>query len=141
MTDNFDAKHGGKLAFGFGVVNAVTNKTNEDLTVADVSQGTLSRMPHAGSVIGITVKPSADVSAGTVTFKGHEDGTEFTEGSAPAPVLNATNSQGSQVEIRPGLVNFDAGANLGVSYTSTTDAAPTNTNDYSVQLIVQFDPV
>lgn len=139
--DTFDAKKFGAIvAIPYGVLNAVTNQTNTDLTVADVGQNTLSVMPKSGSVVGLSVQSSAEVTAAGATFKAHADGTEFTQASAPAPVLNTTNTQQSFVTVRPNLLTFDAGEGLGVSYTTTTDCAPTNTNDYSAVLFVQLDP-
>ena len=141
MVDSYDGKKfGSALAIPYGVLNAVTNQTNTDLTVADVGQNTLSVMPQSGSVVGLSVQASAEVTAAGATFKAHEDGTEFAQASAPAPVLNTTNTQQSYANARAGLLSFAAGAGLGVSYTTTTDCAPTNTNDYSAVLFVQLDP-
>lgn len=139
--DYFDGKKfGSVVAIPYGVLNAVTNQTNTDLTVADVGQNTLSVMPMSGSVVGLSVQSSAAVTVAGATFKAHEDGTEFAQASAPAPVLNTTNTQQSYATVRPNLLAFDAGAGLGVSYTTTTNCAPTNTNDYSAVLFVQLDP-
>ncbi len=142
MGDEFNAgKYGAILALPFGVANAVTNQTNTDLTVADVSADTLHLMPKSGSVVGISIHASAAVTAGTVSFRAQKDGTEFAQTGYPNPGLESvTNSQESYASIRPGVLTFSAGDALGVSYTSSTDAAPTNTNDYSVLLFVQLDP-
>lgn len=133
-------KFGAFFSLLFGVANAVTNKTAEDIALADAAGNTLMVMPKSGSVVGVMVRASAAVTAGTVTFKPQKDGTEFAQSGAPAPVLNATNGAESYASIRPGVLTFIAGEAVGVSYTSTTDAAPTNTNDYSVVLMVQLDP-
>lgn len=141
MGDEFDAgKYGAIVAIHYSVANAVTNKTNEDLTRP--GGNSLAIMPKGGSVVGISAKPSAPLTDGTVTFKAQKEGTEFAEIGAPAPVLNKTApaDTGTYGSIRPGVLTFAAGAGLGVSYTSSTDATPTNTNDYDVDLWVQLDP-
>lgn len=143
MGDEFNAgKFGAAVALQFGVANAVTNKTNEDIAAADVSGNTLATMPKSGSVVGISIKSSAELSAGTVTFRAHKDSTEFAQSGYPAPVLTsvAGTKDATYARIRPGVLVFDADDEIGVSYTSTTDAAPTNTNDYAVVLWVQLDP-
>lgn len=143
MGDEFNAgKYGAIFPLAYGVANAATNKTNEDIGVGDLGANTLYNMPKAGSVVGISVYASAAVTAGTATFRAQKDGTEFAQSGYPAPVLNSTagTSQETYVSIRPGVLTFSADEALGVSYTSTTDMAPTNTNDFSVLLWVQLDP-
>ena len=140
MTDYFDPKFGAIVPIPFGVANGVTNKTNEDLAGPGADANTLVLMPKSGSIVGISVQASAAVTAGTVTFRAHKDGTEFPQSGYPAPVLNATNGNESHASIRPGALTFAAGDALGVSYTSSTDAAPTDSNDYGAILWVQLDP-
>lgn len=124
------------VAIPFSVANAVTNATNVDL--AGAGGNTLVAMPKAGSVVGIAVSASADLTAGSATVKAHKASTEFTEASAIALTLNDTN-QRSYSFIRRGAVKFAAGDTIGVSYSSTTDMAPTNTNDLDALLFVMFD--
>lgn len=143
MGDEFNAgKYGAIVALEYGVANAVTNKTAEDLTVGAPGAGTLYTMPKSGSVVGISIRASAAVTAGTVSFAAQKDGTEFAQTGFPNPTLNSTagTSQESYASIRPGVLTFDADEALGVSYTSSTDMAPTNTNDFDVLLFVQLDP-
>jgi hypothetical protein len=142
MGDEFNAgKYGSIVALPFGVANAVTSKTNEDLTVSDATYvNTLYVAPKGGSIVGISVQASAAVTVNSATFRAHEDGTEFAQTGYPAPVLNTTNTTQTYVSIRPGVLTFSAGAGLGVSYTSTTNMAPTNTNDFAALLFVQLDP-
>ena len=144
MGDEFDAgKFGAVVALQFGVANAVTNKTAEDLVASDASGNTGGvLMPKSGSVVGISVKASAAVTAGSVSFAAHADGTEFAQTGFPNPTLNSTTGQTdeSYATIRPGVLTFSADEAIGVSYTSSTDMAPTNTNDFSVTLWVQLDP-
>lgn len=143
MGDEFNAgKYGAIVAIEYSVANAVTNKTNEDMVLAGATNS-LAVMPKAGSVIGISVQASAEVTAGTVTFRAHKDGTEFAQSGYPAPILDDGTSgatQQSYASIRPGILTFSAGEGIGVSYTSTTDAAPTNTNDYNALVFCQLDP-
>jgi hypothetical protein len=142
MGDEFSEKFGNEFNLQFGVLNAVTNKTNEDLALADVGLNTSMVMPKSGSVIGIGVKASANVTAGTVSFAAHKDGTEFAQSGFPNPTLNSTagTSNETYATIRPGVLVFSADEAIGVSYTSSTDAAPTDSNDYSVTLYYQLDP-
>ena len=141
MTDIFDAgKFGAIVALPFQVANAVTSATNTDLTVPG-GANTLYVMPHAGSVVGISVKASADVTAGSANFRAHKASTEFADSGYPNPTLDATNSNASYAKVNHGALRFAAGNSIGVSYSSTTDAAPTNTNDYDVLLFVSLDPI
>lgn len=144
MGDEFNAgKYGAVFPLVYGVANAVTNKTNEDLTLSDATyNNTLATMPYSGSVVGISVQASAAVTAGTVSFRAQKDGTEFAQSGYPNPTLNSTagTSQESYASIRPGVLTFSADEAIGVSYTSSTDMAPTNTNDFAVLLFVQLDP-
>lgn len=140
MADYYDpAKFGAIIPLHYQVANAVTNAANVDLTVPG-GANTLQTMPVAGSVVGISVKASANVTAGDATFRAHKAGTEFADTGYPAPVLNATNSNATYVSVRPGFIKFAAGDAVGVSYSSSTDAAPTNTNDYEAILFVQLNP-
>jgi uncharacterized protein YuzE len=143
MSDTFDAgKHGAIVGFQFGVANATTEQTATDLATADISGNTLITMPKSGSVVGISVNASAEVTAGTVTFAAHKDSTEFAQSGYPNPGLSsaAAVTNESYASVRPGVLTFSAGEAVGVSYTSSTDMAPTDTNDFSVVLFVQFDP-
>jgi hypothetical protein len=140
MGDEYNAgKFGAIYAVEFAVANAVTNKTNEDILLAG-GVNSLAVQPKSGSVVGISVQASAEVTAGTATFRAHKDGTEFAQSGYPAPALDTTNTQQSYGSIRPGVLVFSAGEGIGVSYTSTTDAAPTNTNDYNALVFCQLDP-
>ena len=143
MGDEFNAgKYGGIVALVFGVANAATSKTAEDLTFSDATyNNTLATMPKGGSVVGVSVQASAAVTAGSVTFAAHKDGTEFAQSGFPNPELESvTNDTESYASIRPGVLTFDAGNALGVSYTSDATLAPTNTNDFAAILWVQMDP-
>ena len=143
MGDEFNAgKYGGIVAFVFGVANAVASQTNTDLTLSDATYvNTLATMPKSGSVVGVSIAVSAAVTAGSVNFRAHKDGTEFAQSGYPAPELESvTNDQKSFASLRPGVLTFDAGDALGVSYTSDATYAPTNTNDFAAILWVQLDP-
>jgi hypothetical protein len=141
MGDEFNAgKYGAIVPLQFGVLNAVTNQTATDLGEPSVAANTLYVMPKSGSVVGISVQSSAAVTAGSATFRAHKDGTEFAQSGYPAPVLDTTNPSQSYASIRPGVLTFSAGEGLGISYASLDTMAPTNTNDFSATLFVQFDP-
>jgi hypothetical protein len=126
MADTFNPKFGAIVALPFSVADAVTNQSNVDLA-SKATGGTLVTMPAAGSILGISVSASANVTAGTATFRAHKASTEFAETGYPAPQLNSTagSSNGTYASIRPGAIKFAAGDKIGVSYTSTTDCAPT----------------
>ena len=143
MGDEFNAgKYGGIVALVYGVANAVASQTATDLTLSDATYvNTLATMPKSGSVVGVSVQTSAAVTAGSVTFQSHKDGTEFAQSGFPVATLESvTNDQESYASIRPGVLTFDAGDALGVSYTSDATLAPTNTNDFAAILWVQLDP-
>jgi len=135
MTGEFTTEHFG-FALPYAVANAVTNAADVDLTLT--GGNTLMVMPKAGSVIGIAVRATADLTAGSATFEAHKDGTEFADTSAPVLTLSDT-VQESYASVRRGALKFAAGEAIGVSYSSSTDAAPTNTNDYDAVLFVAFD--
>lgn len=138
MSDSFDAgKFGAIVPIVLNAVNATTNQTNTDMIFA--TGATLSVMPAAGSVVGISVGTSANCTAGSATFRAHSAGTEIAITGYPAPVIDATNSNASYATVRPGAITFSAGARLGVSYTSTTDMAPTDSNDFVAVLWVQLN--
>lgn len=140
MADTFSPKFGNVVALPFKVANAVASQTNVDLS--NDGGNTTYVMPHAGSVIGLSVRASADVTAGAVAFRGHSASTEFATTGYPAPALESvTNTNASYATIAPGAIRFAAGAKLGVSYTSDATMAPTNTNDFDCLLFVAFDPV
>jgi hypothetical protein len=143
MSDEFNAgKYGAIVAVEYAVANAVTNKTNEDVVLAG-GVNSLWVAPKGGSVVGISAQASAEVTAGSVTFRAQKDGTEFAQSGYPAPVLDDGTSGATQqtyASIRPGVLTFSAGEGIGVSYTSTTDAAPTDSNDYNVFVFMQLDP-
>lgn len=144
MADIYDAgKHGAIVALLYGVANAVASQTNTDLVAADISGNTLLIMPQNGSVVGLSVRASTAMTAGAVSFRAHKDGTEFSQSGYPNPALSsaAAVTNESYASIRPGVLTFSAGDGVGVSYTSDATFAPTNTNDFSVALFVQLDPL
>ena len=135
MTGELSPEHA-ILAYHFAVANAVTNQANTDLTRP--GGNTIAVMPKAGSVVGIQANASADLTAGSATLKAHKDGTEYADASAPTLTLSDT-VQESYASIRRGALTFAAGEGVGVSYSSSTDMAPTNTNDFDATLFVAFD--
>ena len=140
MGDEFNAgKFGAIVAVEFAVANAVTSKTNEDILLGG-GTNSLAVMPISGSVVGISVQASEEVTADSAIFRAHKDGTEFAQAGYPAPTLSTTATLQSYASIRPNVLTFDAGNGIGVSYTSTTDMAPTNTNDFNALVFCQLDP-
>ena len=141
MADFFDAgKFGAVVAVPFTFTDATTQMTNSDLTFAGGAL-TYYVAPAAGSIIGISANCAA-VTAGTITIKAHNAGTEFTDAGAPAPALSSTaDTNGTYVTARPGAATFDAGDTLGLSITTTTTLDPTNTLDVDAVLHVALNPV
>ena len=135
MTGELSPEHV-SVAIGYSVANAVTNAADVDLT--RTGGNTIAVMQKAGSIVGVSVNATADLTAGSVTFEVHKDGTEYAVASAPVLTLSDT-VQESYASVRRGALTFAAGEGIGVSYSSTTDAAPTNTNDYDALLFVAFD--
>ena len=141
MGDEFNAgKYGAICALQFSAANITASQTNTDLVLT--GGNTLVTMPYAGSVIGISVRLTAAVTAGTLSLRAHKDGTEFAHSGYPNPSLASTAgiSQESYASIRPGVLTFSADEGVGLSYTSDATMAPTNTNDIDAVLFVQFDP-
>ena len=141
MGDEFNAgKFGAIIAVDFFAANIVASQTNTDL--ARSAGNTLWTPPKSGSVVGITVNLTAQITAGTMSVRAHKDGTEFAQSGYPNPSLASTAgiSQESYASIRPGVLVFSADEGIGLSYTSDATMAPTNTNDVDATLLVQLDP-
>lgn len=144
MSDFVHPKHGNAVAIPFAVANAVTNQSNVDLAMA--GGNTLAVMPFAGSVVGLGVRASAEVTTGAATFKPHKGSTEYADVGSLALSIAATTDTTATGDLqtngscRPGVMKFAAGDTLGVSYSSATDLAPTNTNDFDAVLVVVFEP-
>lgn len=137
MADTFNPKFGPSLAIPFSKTNLTTGESNTDLVLG--GGGSLWVAPVAGSVVGISGRSAAALTAGTITIKSHAAGTEHTQSGAPSPVLSST-ATGSYAVARPRTVRFAAGDTLGVSVTTTTTLDPTNTADVDVFLYVELDP-
>lgn len=139
MADFDSGKHGSFVAIPFTLTNATTGLSNSDLVFAG-GAGTLVCMPNAGSVVGISGVTAA-ITAGTITLKAHNGGTEYADVSAPAPALSsAADTNGTYGTVRPNVLTFAAGDRLGISATTTTTLDPTNTLDVDAVLWIQLDP-
>lgn len=140
MADTFDAgKFGAIVAVPFTLTNATTGNSNTDLAVGG---GALTYFvaPVAGSIVAISANCAA-ITAGTITLRAHNAGTEFSDTGAPAPALSSTqDTNGTYASVRPGVLTFAAGATLGISATTTTTLDPTNTLDVDAFLFVQLNP-
>lgn len=137
--DTFHPKHGNAVNYQFKIADAVTAQTNVDLTLP--GGNSLIVAPMAGSVTGIGVKDTANITGGSIAFSPHKASTEFAQSGFPNPTLSSAAgvSAASYATVRPGVCTFAAGDTLGVSYTSSTDLAPSSTNDFDVVLYVKFD--
>ena len=138
-SDVFHPKFGNAVAIPFKVANAVTAQTAVDLSMD--GGNTLAVALHGGSVVGIGVVTNADITAGTIAFSPHKAGTEFAQSGFPNPTLSSAVgvSAASYASVRPGVCTFSDGDTLGVSYTSSTDMAPSSTNDFDVLLYVVYN--
>lgn len=139
MASAFDPKFGPVVPFLFSVANCTTNQSNVDL--APSSGTTLIGMPSAGSVVGISVTSTDNVSGGSAIFRAHSASTEFASTGYPVATIDATNSNVTYATANPGAVRFAAGARVGLSITTATDLTPTNTADFNAVLFVVFDPI
>jgi hypothetical protein len=138
--DAFDPKHGQLVGFPFFATNIVTAATNTDMAVGQATV-TLLTMPKAGSIVGLSVDTNAAVTGGTCTFTPHKSSTEYAASGYPAPVLASTTgvTLASYVAVRKGICTFSAGDSVGVSYTTSTDLAPSSTNEVNAVLWVLFN--
>ena len=138
MGGKFDTIHGPTLAIPFTFTNATTGESDSDFTFAG-GAGSLVPQPVAGSVVGVGIRASAAITAGTMTVKVHKDGTEYPDESAPAPALDS-DAQESYASVRPSVLTFAAGEAVGLSLTTTTTLDATNTLDIDGLLYIQLDP-
>ncbi len=138
MADTFNAeKFGAFLTIPFSKTNLTTGASNEDLLLG--SGSTLWVAPAAGSVVALSSRSAAAITAGTITASVQAAGTERTEAASPVNVLSSA-AQTHYDTAAPGLVSFVAGATLGISVTTTTTLDPTNTLDVDGFLVVQLNP-
>lgn len=143
-SDYVNAKHGSVIAIPFTIENATASTTAVDLALAG-GNCTLVPMPFDGSIIGISARASTAIDTGKATFQAHKDGTEFADQSALAVTISATTDTTSDADletqgsVRPGVMRFTAGEAIGVSYTSSTDMDPTNSNDFDVILFAVLE--
>lgn len=136
--DNYNAgRHGAIIAIPFVLTNATTGLANSDLVLGGAT--TLLTLPWSGSVIGISARASAALTAGTITLKAHAASTEYTQTGLPAPVISSA-AQSSYASVRPSVLTFAAGGTVGISATTTTTLDATNTLDVDAFLYVQLDP-
>lgn len=141
MADTFHPKFGPTVALSFNVSNVDTAATNTDLTLAD-GVSSLVIMPYAGSIVGLTIGASTNVTAGTVAFNAHKESAEYAQASSLLTTLTtaAGSSNRGYTSVRSGVLTFAAGEGIGVSVSSATNVAAT-TVDYSAILWVQLNPV
>ncbi len=138
MADTFNAeKFGAYLTIPFSKTNLTTGASNEDLALA--GGGTLYVAPYSGSVVALSSRSAAAITAGTITVSVHAASTELTQAASPTNALSSA-AQATYDTAAPGLVSFAAGATLGISVTTTTTLDPTNTLDVDGFLVVQLNP-
>jgi hypothetical protein len=140
MADTFDPKFGAFVSIPFVKSNVDTASTNLDFTHGS-GVNSLAVMPYAGSVVSLSVKGNANVTAGTVAFSVHKEGTEYTAVSSILATMTtaAGASNIAYGTVRQGVMTFAAGEGIGVSVSSATNLAAT-TIDFDALLIVCFNP-
>jgi hypothetical protein len=143
-SDFVNSKHGNVVAIPFTIENATVSTTAVDLALAG-GNVTLVPMPFDGSIVGISARASTAIDTGSATFQVHKEGTEYSDQSALSVKIEATTDTTSDVDletqgsVRPGVMRFSAGDAIGVSYTSSTDMDPTNSNDFDVILFAVLE--
>jgi hypothetical protein len=139
MADTFNPKFGNMVAIPFTVSNPDTGASNTDIKVSS-GINSLVPMPLAGSVVGISVKGNDNLTAGTITVKAHIASTEWTDAGALSVQLTSASgsSNAKYSSVRPGVMQFSAGNEIGVSYSTAAAYAPT-TIDFDVVLFVMFN--
>ena len=119
------------LAFEFvNVLDAA-----DDMLVLGSAVGATYRAIRKGSIIGISVQHSADLTGGVITYNPDIGGTAQT---ALAAVTEDT-IQGAQSVIPAGEIPFVAGDLLGIAYTKTGTVAPTTTDVVALLEILYED--
>jgi hypothetical protein len=133
-------KFGTYLTIPFFATDLTTGASNSDL-LCGVTANTLYIAPQAGSVVAISGETAVDVTAGSIALRAHKASTEFAQTGYPVATIDSTHdSTGSFADVREGALTFAAGDRLGISATSTTDLAPTNTVDVTAFLLIQLNP-
>lgn len=142
MADTFNPKFGNLATLQFTISNVDTAATNTDLALAGTPGNTLMVMPYAGSIVALTVKGNANVTAGTIAFNVHKSSTEYAQESSLLTTLT-TASGSSNIgysSVRAGVLTFAAGEQIGVSVSSATNLAAT-TIDFDAVLWYTLNPV
>ena len=139
MADVFNPKFGTPHRLGYYYTDSITADTNRACLSVGANAITAVPMPYSGKIIAITAKSSATVTVGTITFNPSVAGTVNTALSA---VLGTTAAQtnATYATITPNSMRFTAGQVIGAMFTTTTDATPTNSNDFMVSVWVSIDP-
>jgi hypothetical protein len=157
--DYLSPKFGNMAHFTFLKKNAAPGLTNSDLHYSDIATaGSSVTQPYDGSVVGLTAIVTGsgtalvnELTAGTLTFKVTEDGTEATK--IPGVAVTFTSGCVALVghsgygTFEPGTFTFSAGARLGVSVTTSTDlqltggAASSGSPTVKADLFVIYNPI
>ena len=138
MADYFDAgKFGAIVAIPFSNADCTTGESATDMALA--GSGTLFVAPVGGSVIGVSIRSNASLTAGTIIATPHAASTEFADVGVPQPTCSSS-AQASYATVAPGKCTFAAGGTLGISITTTTTLDPTNSADVDAFLFVALNP-
>jgi hypothetical protein len=121
----------------FTVINLAISQTGQDALFCGQTGITQVVAPKAGSIVGLSVRSNADITAGTATFEATIAGTAIS-GTALDCVLSDL-VQGTYKWQNKDVSGstFAAGALLGVDATSSGTLAPV-TLDYSIVLWIEI---
>ena len=142
MADTFNPKFGNIVAIPFNIANPDTTASGTNTFCSwGANAVTGVAMPLAGSVVALTVRGNANVTAGTIAFNPHKAGTVYAQSSSLLTTLTTASgaSNVGYASVRPGVLTFAAGDLIGVGYLSATNYAAT-TIDFDALLFVTFNP-
>lgn len=139
MADTFSFKWGETMCVPFVGTNVAASGTNTALTVP--SSGSSVSMIHAGYVVGMSVDANTAFTSGSVGFYAAVNGTAYAQGGITSYV--ALGPDGDELisdyfETRPGVLKFDAGDDLSILYTSSSDLVPNGSTDVQAQLYFTY---
>lgn len=135
MANELATKFGELVTLQFILANVPKNATT-DMTLPGGNAGFLVPTGYAFHPMFLQISSNADITAGTVTGKVIDDGTELAKG--PAPVLSDEVQKACAV-VTFGREPIASGSVVGVSVTASSDLAP-ETADFDAILMGYLVP-
>lgn len=120
--------------------SAVALKRNVNAATGGSLNITDAVMPHAGSIVGVTIKTSANKTAGVATVAPTINGTALAAatGLSAVALANAAAKAVAMIDAQTPGARFNAGDLVGVKLTTDGSFAPT-TLDVEVIVYVEFE--